>query len=211
MKIENKNVSEIIPYENNPRLNRDAVELVMTSITEFGFQIPIILDKNNVIVAGHTRWEAAKRLGLAEVPTIVSENLSESQVKAFRIMDNKSAEAAQWDMDKLRVEIDDLSNLDCDLSNIGFSEEEIADIYYVQDDDLPFDPTHKSMNDRDSRDSRGSGEPSFTPALEPVMSKREVTDRDLDHAKHKLEIGQENKKVMDVICPECYAEFEIGV
>ncbi|CAN5207746.1 hypothetical protein BH09PAT1_BH09PAT1_7470 [soil metagenome] len=206
-----KDVTELIPYENNPRSNQDAIDVVKASIREFGFQIPIIIDKNNVIVAGHTRWEAAKRLGISEIPVIVSENLTDTQIKAFRIMDNKSAEAAQWDMDKLRVEIDDLSNLDCDLSTIGFDEDELADVFYAQDDDAPFDINHRSMNDGDGRGDTGSREPDFHPSVEPTMNKNEVTDKDIDHAKHKLEIGQEDKKAMGVICPECYAEFEIGV
>jgi ParB-like chromosome segregation protein Spo0J len=207
MNIIQKSVKDIVPYNNNPRINDDAVAVVVTSIKEFGFQVPIILDNNNVIIAGHTRWQAAKQLGLETVPVIVASDLSDAKAKAFRIMDNKSAEMALWDMDKLRVEIDDLSNLDCDLSTIGFDDEELADIYYSQDD-APFEPTRTSMNDRDGRDSR---EPAFNPSLEPTMSKGEVTDKDLDHAKHRLEINQENKKSMEVICPECYTEFEIGV
>ena len=92
MNIIQKSVKDIVPYNNNPRINDDAVAVVVTSIKEFGFQVPIILDNNNVIIAGHTRWQAAKQLGLETVPVIVASDLSDAKAKAFRIMDNKSAD-----------------------------------------------------------------------------------------------------------------------
>lgn len=92
-----RKVDEIIPYEKNPRLNDEAVEPVAESIKEFGFKIPIVLSSDGVIVAGHTRIKAAKKLGMEEVPCIIADDLTEEQVKAFRLADNKSAEIAQWD------------------------------------------------------------------------------------------------------------------
>ena len=122
MIIEYKKVDEVIPYENNPRFNDEAVEFVANSIKEFGFKVPIIIDKNNVIVAGHTRLKAAKELGLKEVPTIKADDLTKDQVKAFRLADNKVSEKALWDMSKLNIELDDIK---LDMSNFGFDLEPI--------------------------------------------------------------------------------------
>ena len=117
MKIEYKNIGEIVPYENNPRFNDEAVKYVANSIKEFGFKVPIIIDKNNVIVAGHTRLKAAKQLKLKQVPVIKADDLSEEQIKAFRLADNKVSEKALWDMSKLNIELD---NIDLDMSDFGF-------------------------------------------------------------------------------------------
>ena len=111
MRIINKPIDEVIPYDKNPRHNDEAVEAVATSIREYGFKVPIIIDKDNVIVAGHTRVKAAKRLGLTEVPCIIADDLTEEQVRAFRIADNKTTEIAEWDYDLLRVELAALDDL----------------------------------------------------------------------------------------------------
>lgn len=111
------NISELKPYENNPRINDKAVDAVAASIKEFGFKVPIIIDKNNVIVAGHTRLKAAQKLGLEEVPVIVADDLTEEQIKAFRLADNKVSEIAEWDFDKLN---DELASLDFDMSQFSF-------------------------------------------------------------------------------------------
>ena len=112
MNITQKTLDELIPYENNPRDNDDAVDYVAESIKEFGFKVPIIIDKNNVIVAGHTRYKASKKLGINEVPCLVADDLTEEQIKAFRLADNKVAEIATWDFEKLDLE---LSALDMDM------------------------------------------------------------------------------------------------
>jgi len=122
--IEYVKIEEIVPYKNNPRNNDKAVEIVEKSIKEFGFQNPVILDKNNEIIAGHTRIRAAKKLKMTEIPTIRAEDLTEEQVKAFRIMDNKSTEFAKWDTDLLKIEFEGLETLDF----TGFTEAEIDKI-----------------------------------------------------------------------------------
>lgn len=124
MKIINKKLDEIKIYEKNPRKNDDAVEGVANSIKEFGFKVPIIIDKNNVIVAGHTRYKASQKLGLTEVPCIVADDLTEEQVKAFRLADNKTNEKASWDLDLLGDELKDILNLD--MTDFGFNEFEIT-------------------------------------------------------------------------------------
>lgn len=128
MKVKNMNINDLKPYENNPRNNEGAVEYVANSIKHFGFKVPIVVDKNNVIVAGHTRWLAAQALEMDEVPVIVADDLTPAQVKAFRIADNKVAEKASWDYSKLGAEIKDLLNidLDFDMTDIGFGEFELT-------------------------------------------------------------------------------------
>lgn len=113
-KIEYRKVEELIPYDKNPRLNNDAVKYVAESIKQFGFKVPIIIDKNNVIVAGHTRLKASKQLGLKEVPVIVADDLTEEQIKAFRLVDNKVTDFSLWDYEKLKVEIDKINNFKVD-------------------------------------------------------------------------------------------------
>ena len=134
MNIVFKKLSDIRPYEKNPRKNDEAVKYVAESISQFGFKVPIVIDKNGIIVAGHTRYKAAKKLNLKEVPCIIADDLSEEQVKAFRLADNKVAEKAEWDFDLLLDELDDLFTFDMTL--FGFDEfaeeEEPADI--IEDD-----------------------------------------------------------------------------
>lgn len=108
LKIIERNISEIYPYENNPRNNDSAVEYVANSIKEFGFKVPIVIDKNGVIVAGHTRYKACKKLGIIEVPCIIADDLTEEQIKAYRLADNKVSELASWDNELLKVELDEL-------------------------------------------------------------------------------------------------------
>lgn len=98
-------IDELIPYERNPRKNDEAVKYVANSIKEFGFKVPIVIDEHNIVVTGHTRLKAAKELGLTEVPTIVASDLTDEQVKAFRLADNKTSEFAHWDFDKLTLEL----------------------------------------------------------------------------------------------------------
>lgn len=119
MQIKMFKVNDLKPYENNPRFNDEAVEYVANSIKEFGFKVPIIIDKNNVIVAGHTRYKASLELGLEEVPCIVADDLTEEQIKAFRLADNKVSEKASWNYELLDEELDNI--LDIDMSQFDFA------------------------------------------------------------------------------------------
>ena len=113
MEVKYLKVKDLIPYENNPRKNDDAVKPVMVSIQEFGFNTPILVDRNNVIIAGHTRLRAAKRLKMEEVPVIRLEELTEDQAKAYRIADNRTSEFAKWDFGLLEIEMDSIEiNMD---------------------------------------------------------------------------------------------------
>lgn len=124
MQIVEKPVGELIPYENNPRKNDEAVQYVAASIREFGFKVPIVIDRDGVVVAGHTRLKAAKELGLKTVPCIVADDLTEEQVKAFRLADNKTSEVAGWDFSLLDIELD---GLDMDMEQFGFTSAELDD------------------------------------------------------------------------------------
>ena len=118
MQIIEKSITEIKPYEKNPRKNDEAVGYVANSIKEFGFKVPIVIDKDGVIVAGHTRYKAAQKLGLEKLPCVIADDLTEEQVKAFRIADNKVGEFAEWDVDLLGEELDGI--FDIDMSEFGF-------------------------------------------------------------------------------------------
>lgn len=125
MKIINKKLEELKPYENNPRFNDDAVKYVANSIKEFGFKVPIIIDKDGVIVAGHTRYKASLELGLEEVPCIVADDLTPAQIKAFRIAENKTNDLASWNDDLLGEELKGLMD-DIDMTDFGFGDFEIS-------------------------------------------------------------------------------------
>lgn len=105
MEIEELHITELVPYKNNPRNNKKAIEGVANSIAEFGFKVPIVIDKNNVIVCGHTRYEAAKKLQIETIPCLRADDLTEDQINAFRLADNKVAEKSKWDSKKLLVEM----------------------------------------------------------------------------------------------------------
>jgi len=125
MQITNMKLADIHPYDKNPRFNDEAVEAVANSIKEFGWRSPIVVDKDHVIICGHTRFKAAQRLGLDVVPVHVADNLTPEQVQAYRIADNKTGEIAEWNYDLLPVEIKELQEKDFDLSLLGFDADEL--------------------------------------------------------------------------------------
>ena len=131
-----KKVTELQEYENNPRNNEEAVKAVANSIKEFGFKVPIVITKDNVIIAGHTRLKAALSLDLIEVPCIIADDLNEAQIKAFRLADNKTAELATWDLSRLEAE---LSEIDMDMLQFGFEEMEELLPDNAADDDFDVD------------------------------------------------------------------------
>lgn len=135
-----KNINELIPYENNPRINDKAVDYVVSSIKEFGFKVPIIIDKDNIIVAGHTRLKAAKKLGLETVPCIIAEDLSPNQIKAFRLADNKVSDYSIWDNKLLINELKELDNI-----FTGFNESEIFNDVLDENDNQLLDENDKGV------------------------------------------------------------------
>lgn len=127
MQLIYKKLNDIKQYENNPRKNDEAVKYVAESIKEFGFKVPVVLGKEGVIVIGHTRWKAAKSLNIKEVPCTIADDLSDDQIKSYRLADNKVSEFAKWDFNILNLELDEL--LDFDMSTFGFEIDEVIDEY----------------------------------------------------------------------------------
>ena len=128
MNIEIRNTHDLIPYVNNPRKNDGpAVDKVASSIKQFGFKVPIIIDSQNEIVAGHTRLKAAKKLGLDEVPCIIADDLTPAQIKAFRIADNRVAAESEWDFDLLEIELEGLDGFS--VEDLGFDVGEIPETF----------------------------------------------------------------------------------
>lgn len=122
MNIIEKKVKDLKPYEKNPRKNDDAVQYVANSIKEFGFRVPIVIDSDNNIVCGHTRWKACKKLKMETVPCVIADDLTEEQIKAFRVADNKTSEKSGWDFALLDTELAEIETIDMTL--LGFDEPE---------------------------------------------------------------------------------------
>tara|TARA_R100001591_G_scaffold79942_1_gene87101 strand:- start:248 stop:1441 length:1194 start_codon:yes stop_codon:yes gene_type:complete len=135
MNIILQEINKLIPYHNNPRKNQ-AVDKVASSIKEFGWQQPIVVDESNVIVVGHTRYQAAKKLGLDEVPTHIAKGLTESQIKAYRLLDNRANQDALWDDEMLKIEIKGLEELDIDLKLTGFTDKELDNLLFEEKEGL---------------------------------------------------------------------------
>ena len=147
MQIKLAEISSIKPYENNPRkLSEQAIQKVAMSLKEYGFRQPIVVDKNMVIVAGHTRYRASKKLGLKQVPISVIDNLSEEQINAYRIADNRTAEESEWDNELLKMEIKELEAKEFKLDLLGFNDEQLNDILFEEkqgltdEDEVPETP-----------------------------------------------------------------------
>ena len=147
MKIEIRPIADIKPYPNNPRINDDAVDAVASSIKEFGFRQPIVVDTEGVIICGHTRFKAAHKLGLEKVPVHVALDLTPEQIKAYRIADNKSSELADWNFDLLPIELGELQTAGFDLSLLGFDPDELLKLMsgdvnegLTDPDDVPAPP-----------------------------------------------------------------------
>lgn len=146
MLIQDLPINQIKAYDKNPRKNDEAAQYVAESIKEFGFKVPIVIDSNNVIIAGHTRLKAAKKLKLETVPCIIADDLTEEQVKAFRLADNKVGEIAEWDLDLLGEELGDILDIDMELFGFDMSFDDEEDAEVVEDEfeaELPEEPKAK--------------------------------------------------------------------
>lgn len=176
MKVELVNIDTIIPYARNPRNNADAVDSVVSSIKEFGFKQPIVVDKENVIIVGHTRYTAAKRLDMKQVPVLKATDLDENKVKAYRIADNRVNQNATWDYELLKLEFGDI---DLDTNFTGFELEEVNNIVdgWQTDIDLP-------ASDGESLDG-----------LKPVLKLEFQNDDDKDQAINFIEEALEKTSI----------------
>ena len=149
MNIINKKLNEIKPYDKNPRKNDEAVKYVVQSIKDFGFKVPIIIDKNNIIVCGHTRYKAAKKLKMDTVPCIMADDLTDEQIKAFRLADNKVGEFAEWDFDLLKEELESLTTID--VSDFGFEIDIPKSADEVVDDNFDVDKSVENIKEPKSK------------------------------------------------------------
>lgn len=146
--IKQVNINDLVPYENNPRNNEQAVDKVANSIKEFGFKYPIVVDEDMVIISGHTRRLAALRLGLETVPVIIADDLTEDQKKALRIADNKTGELAAWDWGKLDQELKALAAVNFDMQDFGFdvvAADDDLDGLWEEEDKPKAEPASKTV------------------------------------------------------------------
>ena len=139
MKISQTEIDKIIPYARNPRKNDEAIAKVAASLKEFGWQQPIVVDNEMVVVAGHTRLAAARTLGMDAVPVVIADNLTPAQVKAYRLADNRVGQEAEWDDDLLRLEINDLEAENYNLTETGFDVDELGKLF-GEDNDIGSNP-----------------------------------------------------------------------
>lgn len=156
MEIINKSINELKPYENNPRDNSQSIDKVAESIKEFGFKVPLVIDKDGVIITGHTRYEASKKLGLTEVPCIIADDLDEKQIKAFRLADNKVSDYSIWDNKKLLEELDelnfeiftgfDMSEIFEDIKELDLMNEDDSSVIDNNDEGVTYVLQYKSQN-----------------------------------------------------------------
>jgi ParB-like chromosome segregation protein Spo0J len=156
MKIEEINIDDVIPYHNNPRKNQ-AVDKVASSLSEFGFQQPIVVDKNMVVIVGHTRLLSAKKLGMKKVPVFIAD-LTEAKAKAYRIADNRLSEDSDWDYDFLNIEMNMLKEENFDLGQLGFSEEELDRLIADEEDFEPSDIDDQGEIDNPAKKCESCGQ-----------------------------------------------------
>ena len=195
MNVIMKKLGELLPYENNPRYNDNAAEKVAESIKSFGFRVPILIDENNTIVSGHSRYKASQLLDLKEVPCIVITDLNEKQIKAFRIADNKVAEEASWDFFSLADEMKDLRLGDLDLELTGFDGRELENILDLIGDDGELDTPVSTYS------------PTYNPSTsQSFVSDDEVTDTQQVVDAKFTPVSAPKHNLM--ICPHCGLEFE---
>ena len=152
MNIQNLPLKDIHPYARNPRKNAEAVKGVAASIREFGFLVPLVIDHNHEIVAGHTRYMAAQSLGIKEVPCVIADELTEDQIRAFRLADNKVGEMAQWDMDLLPLELQGIVMPMTDFGFLAISDEDFSDNFTLDaGEKKPFQQISITVHDEQAR------------------------------------------------------------
>ncbi len=152
MKIQTIPLKDIHPYAHNPRKNDEAMKNVAASIRQFGFLVPLVIDRNHEIVAGHTRYKAAQSLGMKEVPCVIADELTEDQIKAFRLADNKVGEIAQWDMDLLPLELADIVMPMSDFGFQAISDDEFSDQFTLDaGEKKPFQQISITVHDEQAR------------------------------------------------------------
>ena len=211
MQIIEKHITEITPYEKNPRKNDEAVEYVANSIKEFGFKVPIVIDKNGVIVAGHTRYKAAQELGLEKLPCVIADDLTEEQIKAFRIADNKTGEIATWDILSLSDELKSIESEEMTEFGYDFDDlESILNFGNVINSYISSIDNEMQINEETENTQNGITD------YKPVIGKQSVNNKDIKNAEKKKDTEYKERVIAiatqakKIICPHCGEEFEIG-
>ena len=195
MRVTLTEIEKIKPYDRNPRKNAAAVAKVAGSIENFGFRQPIVVDSEMVVIAGHTRLEAAKSLGLKKVPITIAKDLSAEQVRAYRIADNQVADQSEWDEELLAIELGELQE-SFDINLLGFEPEELERAL-----------AGLSLEDDPSVDAAGY-EPNLTPATDGGQVSPEDISRTAQHMRDQFASAQTDKLVT-VMCPHCAGEFSL--
>lgn len=203
MEVKSMSIDDIKPYENNPRDNDDAVDSVANSIKEFGWQQPIVVDKDMVIIVGHTRYKAAKKLGMDKVPVVVASSLTPEQVKAYRLADNKVGELADWNLPKLNIELDDIN--DIDMSDFGFDEN--------FDDNIEENNSFGVESNSVSNNAEHNYEPDYTEnSYEPdntANTESNYTQSNTENNNEELDLNDFSDDKFDVVCPKCGFRFNL--
>lgn len=184
MEIVYKKLEELKPYDNNPRNNDNAVDYVANSIKRFGFKVPLVIDKNNEIVTGHTRYKASKLLGLTEVPCIVADDLTPKQIQAFRIADNKTNDMAEWNDDLLSIELKDVLE-DIDMTEFGFGDFELS---------MLLDDMEPEQYDKDLIEQYSSSADQFLANKRTIITYK--TDEEFEFLKKLFKEDKEELKVV---------------
>jgi len=236
-KIVNKKITDLIPYVNNPRNNtQSAIDKVASSIKNFGFQNPILIDEKNEIICGHTRFLAGQKLNLKEIPCIVVKDLTPAQIKAYRIADNKVAEFSEWNPEILETELSYLKELDFELEKTEFDTSEIDRLIqenidyepeierregegirdYIEEKTEYDNKKEAYTNDRseantEEKEERPYEETKFSPNTNPDIEHKEVTAEDIQiREEERAETFNRKPQLVMTMCPECGAEFEVG-
>lgn len=168
MKLLEKPTLALIEYARNPRRNDEAVDAVAASIKEFGFLVPIVIDSSNVVIAGHTRLKAAKKLNLSTVPCVLADSLSPQKLKAFRVLDNRLHEKSDWDFDLLRLELQEL-DLTMEPMQLAWAPDELG---VILDGNRDYSEDERQRLATEGRESSGKVEPIFV-----TFEQREVIER----------------------------------
>jgi ParB-like chromosome segregation protein Spo0J len=192
MEIKHVEISMLKPWDKNPRINDHAVDTVAKSIEQFGFNVPILCDKDMTIVAGHVRWKAAKKLGLNNVP-IIQLSLSATQRKAFSIADNKTGEIADWDLDILSDILEEFPLEEIDISTLGFNEAEIEAILKPEED-FPWDEFQEDMEEF-QRDLTHV----FMPVKVPIDLKEDMKGAIREYAKQHEIIEKDSSRLAGLV------------
>lgn len=194
MKVIELPIEDIKPYENNPRDNSRAVEYLVKSISEFGFQVPLVISTDNVIVCGHTRYAAAKKLNMSKLPCVVASDLSDAQIKAFRIIDNKSQELALWNFAKLDEELGALNAMKFDLPKFNLEISPVVTSLL----EIP-EPKNRAESIAEARGTSSSFEPTDT------------TSYDDDDDGIDDELRSDYRGAQECTCPACGHKFIVGM